>query len=356
MEKTDIKNFTCSGLERIMGLKGRPGYRARQIFGWLFKYGVKDFSAMTNLPADLLRELEADFFISNPDCIRKEISKDGTVKLLFRINGPFYIETVIMPSRARNTICLSSQVGCRFRCAFCASGMKGFTRDLSVPEILNQILFARDMLRTGITNYVFMGMGEPLDNYENLVTALKIMNDKNGLNIGARRITISTCGIVPAIKKLSGLNMQVNLSLSLHAVTDEKRTRLMPVNKRFPLNAVIGALSDHIKKTGRIITLEYILIPGLNDMPSDADDLAGIARLLRARINLIPYSKVSNIKFNVPDKRQIQIFLNRVKCRHEHITLRASKGGDIQAACGQLAGRQAGRKASSASDRAFDGV
>jgi 23S rRNA (adenine2503-C2)-methyltransferase len=340
MKKLDIKNYTFSDLESILKEKGQPKYRSKQVFQWLFKRGVDSFSQMTNLPKTIIHGLENSFFISMPDCAEKQISKDGTIKLLFRLDDSTCVETVVISSRDRNTICLSTQAGCRFRCAFCASGMKGFSRNLSVSEILNQILYARDILKIQTTNYVFMGMGEPLDNYENLVNALKIINDENGLNIGARRITVSTCGIVPGIKKLANLNMQVNLSLSLHAVTDAKRDKLMPINKRFPIKMLIGVLSDYLEKTNRKITLEYILIPGINDDASDADDLARIARLLRAKINLIPYSEVSGLRFTAPTMKDLERFLGRVKGRHEHITLRQSKGRDIQAACGQLSGKK----------------
>jgi len=340
MKKFDIKNYTILELENILTKKGQPEYRAKQVFSWLFKYGAGDFSAMTNLPKTLVHELESGFFVSSPKCAQTNTSKDGPIKLLFRLDDSLYIETVVIPSKTRNTICLSTQAGCRFRCAFCASGIKGFARNLSVSEILNQILYVRDTLKMSITNYVFMGMGEPLDNYENLVKALRTMNDESGLNIGARRITVSTCGIVPAIKKLGDFKMQVNLSLSLHAVTDAKRDKLMPINKRFPLKIVIHALSDYVEQAKRIITLEYILIPGINDDPADADDLARIAKILKAKINLIPYSEVRGFKFKAPDRQALESFLSRVKGRHEHITLRVSKGKDIQAACGQLAGEK----------------
>jgi 23S rRNA (adenine2503-C2)-methyltransferase len=337
MKKSDIKNYTFSGLESILKEKGQPPYRAKQVFQWLFKRGACSFGQMTNLPKEFIHELGNSFFISVPDCAEKQTSKDSTIKLLFRLDDSACVETVVIHAKNRSTICLSTQAGCRFRCAFCASGMKGFSRNLSVSEILNQILYVRDVLKIQTTNYVFMGMGEPLDNYENLVNAMNIMNDERGLNIGARRITVSTCGIAPGIKKLSNLNMQVNLSLSLHAVTDAKRDRLMPINKRFPIKMLIGVLSDYLEKTNRKITLEYILIPGINDESSDADDLARIARLLRAKINLIPYSEVSGLRFTAPTMKDLELFLGKVKGRHEHITLRQSKGKDIQAACGQLA-------------------
>jgi 23S rRNA (adenine2503-C2)-methyltransferase len=340
MKKTDVKNYTLSELESILKEKAQPKYRAKQVFQWLFNRGVGTFGQMTNLPKELIHELEGSFFISTMACVNRQASKDGTQKLLFRLDDAHHIETVVIPSKSRNTVCLSTQVGCRFRCAFCASGIKGFIRNLSPSEILNQILYVQNTLKTDITNYVFMGMGEPLDNYGNLVKALKIMNDKDGLNIGARRVTISTCGIAPAIQKLSNLGMQVNLSLSLHAVIDAKRDRLMPINKRFPLKVVIGALLEYIEKTNRMITLEYVLIPNINDEPSDADDLARIAKILKAKINLIPYSEVPEFRFKAPSRHEAQSFLKRVKARHEYITLRESKGKDINAACGQLIGRQ----------------
>ena len=340
MVKTDIKNYTLAELESILKEKGHPEYRAKQVFQWLFKRGESGFSRMINLPKRLIHELENNFFISSPACVDRQKGKDGTIKLLFHLDDAQHIETVMIPSKNRSTICLSAQAGCRFRCVFCASGIQGFSRNLSPSEILGQILYVRDTLKTDITNYVFMGMGEPFDNYDNLIKALRIMNDKQGLNIGARRITISTCGTVPAIRKFSNLDMQVNLSLSLHAVIDAKRDKLMPVNKRFPLKMVIAALSDYIEKTNRMITLEYILIPGVNDDNDDADDLARIAKILKAKINLIPYSEVASFKFRVPARQDMERFLARVKGRHEHITLRESKGKDINAACGQLSGKK----------------
>jgi 23S rRNA (adenine2503-C2)-methyltransferase len=340
MQKTDIKNYDLAGLENIITKNSQPKYRARQLFKWLFQKSAKDFVAMTDLPRGLLEELEKGFFISKASCSEKCISRDGTTKLLFGLEDGHFVETVVIPSRTRNTICLSTQAGCRFRCAFCASGMRGFFRNLTTAEILNQIIYVRDTLKTDITNYVFMGMGEPLDNYDNLITALKIMNHKDGLNIGARRITVSTCGITAGIKKLGNFDMQVNLSLSLHAVTDKTRSSIMPVNKRYPIEPLVAAVDDYIEKTGRMITLEYILIPGVNDSISDAVDLANIARYLRGKINLIPYSHIPGLKFKPPDRHLLELFLNRVKQRHAHIILRESKGKDIHAACGQLAGKK----------------
>jgi 23S rRNA (adenine2503-C2)-methyltransferase len=342
VKKKNIKNYTLSDLEKIMLGMGQPVYRARQIFKWLFSRNAVDFRSMSDIPKSLVSELEELFYVPSLRCVEKNTSNDKTIKLLFSTDDGLLMETVIIPSRDRNTICLSTQVGCRFRCAFCASGMKGFVRNLCVSEILDQIIYVRDFLKVNITNYVFMGMGEPLDNYDNLVKVLTIMNDRSGFDIGARRITISTCGIVPAIKRSRKLDMQFNLSLSLHAVTDKKRNSIMPINKLFPLEVVVKELLRHSVETGRLITLEYILIPGFNDTPSDADELAKIARLVKAKINLIPYSEIPGLRFKAPDRRNIEIFLKNVKQRHEYITLRDSRGKDIDAACGQLALRRCG--------------
>ncbi|MDD5504043.1 MAG: 23S rRNA (adenine(2503)-C(2))-methyltransferase RlmN [Candidatus Omnitrophica bacterium] len=341
MKKIDIRNTTLQDLEKAVIKKGYPAYRARQVFLWLFQKGAVSFDKMTDIPKPLIQYLENYFYISPLRQLQKLVSRDSSIKIIFLLEDGSCIEAVVIQSRSRNTICLSTQSGCKFKCAFCASGMKGFKRNLSVSEILGQILHVRDILHIQATNYVFMGMGEPLDNYDNLIQAIRIMNDKNAFNIGARRITISTCGIVPGIKKLSAFNLQVNLSLSLHAVTDEKRSRIMPVNRIFPLGKLIEAMSEYARKSGRIITLEYILIPGVNDSISDAEGLAQIAGELKSKINLIPYSEVLGARFTPPTPRQLDMFISQVKRRHEYITIRQSRGRDIQAACGQLAAKQA---------------
>ncbi|MFA5369508.1 MAG: 23S rRNA (adenine(2503)-C(2))-methyltransferase RlmN [Candidatus Omnitrophota bacterium] len=340
MKKTDVRNLTLQELNKIIIQLGHPAYRARQIFLWLFQKGAASFDMMTNIPKPLIHKLKDLFYISSPRQGQKLVSRDSSIKVSFLLEDGPCVETVVIQSRSRNTICLSTQAGCKFKCVFCASGMKGFTRNLSPSEILGQILHIRDILHIQATNYVFMGMGEPLDNYENLVQAIRVMNDKDAFNIGARRITISTCGIVPGIKRLGEFDMQVNLSLSLHAVTDEKRSKIMPVNRLYPLKKVIDAMAGYAQRSGRLITLEYILIPGLNDSASDAEGLAQIARQLKSKINLIPYSEVTGLRFNVPTPRELDIFTSRVKKGHKYITTRQSRGKDIQAACGQLAARR----------------
>ncbi|MFC1621648.1 23S rRNA (adenine(2503)-C(2))-methyltransferase RlmN, partial [Candidatus Omnitrophota bacterium] len=233
-------------------------------------------------------------------------------------------------SGSRKTICLSTQVGCKFGCAFCASGLKGFKRDLSSSEIIDQILLAG----SEITNFVFMGMGEPLDNFENVKKAIETMNSSLGMAIGARRITVSTCGIIPGIKRFEEINPQINLSISLHAANNKLRNSLMPINKRYPLEELIEACNNF---SGRTITLEYILIKDKNDLQKDADELSLIARKLKAKVNLIPYSPVPEKRFKAPSGKDIELFQKRLVKNSVNVTVRESKGRDIFAACGQLA-------------------
>jgi 23S rRNA (adenine2503-C2)-methyltransferase len=230
-------------------------------------------------------------------------------------------------------------VGCKFACVFCASGLGGFQRNLRCSEILGQILYLRDLLGLPLTNYVFMGMGEPLDNFRELSRVLLVMNSKEGMKIAARRITVSTCGIIPGIISLKNLGLQINLSLSLHAVRNELRTKLIPVNKKYSLNEVLNACEEYVNAVGRMITIEYILLEGVNDSANDTEELAKIARRLHAKVNLIPYSPVRGLLFKSPEKRKIISFEKALLDKQVHVTMRHSKGGDIQAACGQLAGR-----------------
>jgi 23S rRNA (adenine2503-C2)-methyltransferase len=338
-EIKDIKNLTFEELKAEMAAFGAPAYRAAQIFTWTYHKGIERFEAFTNLPMNFRNELAASYFISRLELYGVFRSQDRTRKFLFKLSDGNFIETVLIPAGARATVCLSTQVGCKFSCLFCASGLKGFVRNLSPSEMVNQVLFLRDHEGEPATNLVFMGMGEPLDNYENLVKAIKIMNSAEGLGIAARRMTVSTCGIVPAILHFKSLGLQVNLSISLHAVTDEKRTRLVPVNKKYPLETLIKACQDYIDSGGRKITLEYVLLRSVNDTLADADGLARIAQRLKAKVNVIPYSPVQGLPFEVPSEEKIQLFVRRLEDRRISVTLRHSKGKDIQAACGQLAGR-----------------
>ncbi len=339
MKKENIKNLTLDELKDALFNMGEPKYRAKQIFKWLYEKAPENFSSMTNLPKALTEKLTQNFLIKSFLSVEEYQSSDGTIKLLFQLNDKKYIESVIIKSGKRSTICLSTQVGCRYACAFCASGLDGFQRDLTPAEMLDQITYATFFLNQNLTNYVFMGMGEPLDNYDNLVKAIRIMNHEDALAIGARRITVSTSGIAPAIRKLKDLDMQINLSISIHATNDRLRSKLMPINKVHCLNELIIAVNDYAKASNRKTTVEYVLLKGVNDTLADANALVGIARKLWAKINIIPYSPISGLSFTPPVPKGIEKFVNRLTESGADVTVRASKGDDIQAACGQLAGK-----------------
>ena len=339
MGKRDIKNLTLEELKKEIVEMQEPSYRARQIFFWLYQRGVPNFDEMSNIPRPLRDKLDQNYNISTLKLSEHLKSTDRAEKFLFQLSDGNFIESVLIYAKNRKTICLSTQVGCKFACSFCASGLRGFIKNLTPAEITNQILFLQHNLKHKITNYVLMGMGEPLDNYENTSKAIMIMNDPEGMGIGARRITISTCGIIPGIRKLEDLELQVNLSVSLHATNNDLRDELIPINRRYPLEKLIKACEDFVDATGRMITLEYVLIKGKNDSLKDADELAKIAKKLKAKVNLVPYSTIPNLNFQSTGRRNTNIFMNRLINRGVNATLRESKGKDIQAACGQLAGR-----------------
>jgi len=335
----DILDLTLEDLRGEFAVLGQPAYRAEQAFAWLYKRGATRFDQFTDFPGALRDVLAARFSVGGLELEALFESRDKTRKFVFRLADGPGIETVLIPAGARRTVCVSTQVGCKFACVFCASGRPGFTRNLRPSEILGQILFLRDDLDAGLTNVVFMGMGEPLDNMDNLEKAIRILNAAEGFGLAARRMTVSTSGIVPGIERLSRMGLQVNLSISLHAATDELRDRLMPVGRKYPLAQLLRACEKYLQDGGRKITLEYVLIAGVNDRPADAEALARVARKLRAKVNLIPYSPVHGLDFKTPAEPARRRFLERLQKAGIASTLRESKGGDIQAACGQLAGR-----------------
>ncbi len=337
--RIDIRDLTLEELRAELVAMGERPFRAAQIFDWLYKKKAEKFEDFTSLPKPLRGKLAGRFAIGAPALVDKRASADGTTKFLFRLHDGAHVETVLIPAGRRLTVCLSTQVGCKFACAFCASGRHGFKRNLAPSEIVGQVLFLERALGRDLTNYVFMGMGEPLDNWTNVEKALRVMNAPEGLGIAARRMTVSTAGFVDAFGRLEALDLQINLSLSLHAVTDRLRDRLMPINRRFPLEVVVGAAEKYLRSGGRMITLEYILIRGLNDSLDDADGLAAIARRLRAKVNLIAYSPVDGQTFESPTGADVARFERRLEERKVNCVVRLSKGADIAAACGQLAGR-----------------
>ena len=339
INKKDIKDFTLKELEEAILTIRESRYRAGQIFFWLYRRGISDFNEMTNIPQKFRDNLCQTYYIGTLELSENFISVDKTEKFLFKLSDGNFIETVLIYAKNRKTVCLSTQVGCKFACSFCASGRIGFARNLTLSEIISQILFLQFNLKHSITNYVFMGIGEPLDNYENVVKAIMIMNASEGMGIGARRITVSTCGIIPGIEKLKDLGLQINLSVSLHATNNKLRDELMPINRGCPLEKLIKACEDYINKTVRMITLEYTLIRNKNDSLQCADELAAISIRLKAKVNLIPCSETSDADFQPSDIRDINIFMEKLSNKGVNVTLRESKGKDIQAACGQLAGK-----------------
>ena len=318
---------------------GVPAFRASQVFAGLYKRGFARFEDFTDLPKPLREKLAALFRIEALEPAGRVESRDGTIKLLFRFRDCAAIETVLIPAVRRRTVCISTQAGCKFGCAFCASGLNGFKRNLVSSEIVGQALYVEKRLGIDVTNYVFMGMGEPLDNWDNVEKALRIMNAPEGMGVAARRMTISTAGYVPAFPQLEALDLQINLSISLHAVTDRLRDRLMPINRKYPLEKLVETAEHYIRSGGRMITLEYIVMCGLNDSLDDADGLAAIARRLRAKVNLIAYSPVPGVAFEAPSSADVARFKRWLEERRVRVTVRQSKGADIAAACGQLAAR-----------------
>jgi len=335
--KLDIKNLSFEELNDFLKNLNQTLYRTIQIFRWLYLKGVYDFYEMTDLSNPLREALYNKFFIYKAEILEKQLSRDGTIKFLLRLNDKGLIECVLIRQKDRNTLCISTQIGCRFKCSFCASSLRGFIRDLKCSEILEQYLIVKNDLGTErINNIVFMGMGEPLDNIENLIKAIRILNSKYGQNIGIRKITISTCGLVRGIKKLIASGIAPELSISLNAPEDEIRNRLMPINRRFNIKELLKIAEEYTQNTKRLITFEYILIKGVNDLPAYARRLSSLLKGLKCKLNLIIYNKVGALAYEGSNAARIKYFYNILKNNKIPVTLRHSRGEDIDAACGQL--------------------
>lgn len=315
---------------------GHPAYRAGQVWDWLYRQRVTTWAKMTNVPAALREGLAERYELFSAKPVTQAGEHTGTRKILIELRDGECVEEVLIPARERRTVCVSSQVGCKFACAFCASGKGGWIRNLEAGEIVEELLLACEEYGDRPTNIVFMGMGEPFDNYEAVIRAIRIMNDGKGLNIGIRHITISTSGVVPGIIRLGSEGLQVELSVSLHAPNNELRNRLMPVNKRYPIEELISACARHTETTGRIVTFEYTLIRGVNDTREQAAELAGLLKTLPSRVNLIPLSPVDGYEGLPPIDGTSEIFKERLSKVGVNATYRVSKGGAIDAACGQL--------------------
>lgn len=317
---------------------GLEKFRAVQIQEWIYRKGVYETAQMGNLPRSAKEKIESHFSVNPGKICKANRSKDDqSIKLLLELADGEMVETVYIPKRDRQTVCVSSQVGCKFKCAFCASGQDGFFRNLTVGEIVSQVLRARDQSpNLKITNIVFMGIGEPLDNFDNVLGAIRLLNNPELFGIGARKITISTCGVVPKIRLLSEQGLQIELSVSLHGATDEIRGKIMPVNKAFPLADLLPACRDYVEKTKREITFEYILADGLNASLHDAAELLKVLKSVRCKINLIPLNPIPEFPYKRPSVAQIRDFEEKLNKGGIRTTVRFSSGTDINAACGQL--------------------
>lgn len=336
--RINLLDCTREDLERIF--PDKP-YRGSQIFTWVFGKGVRDISRMTNLPKDLRREISEYACISYPEVVGSQVSEDGTEKLAYRLGDGLIIESVLIPEKDHWSICVSSQVGCAMGCRFCFTATLGFKRHLSLGEIVAQILHPIHAYPDrAIRNVVFMGMGEPLLNYDNVIKAAALITDPEGPRISKRRLTISTCGIVPALKDLAR-DTDAGLAVSLNAVDDRTRSSIMPINKKYPIEKLITALKEYELPNRRRITVEYVLIKGVNDSVEDARRLIKLLHGLRAKVNLIPFNPWPGCGLEAPEPRSVLAFEERLKDSPYVVMLRKEKGKDILAACGQLAGGKA---------------
>lgn len=331
----NIYDLTLNELEEYFLSIGEKKYRATQVFDWLYEKKVSSFSDMSNLSKEIIDRLEKDFSLDRPVIVKEE-RDEGVSKYLFKLSDNEYIESVLMWHNYGLSLCISSQVGCNMGCSFCESGKRRKVRNLKASEMLLQIILVSEKIKERISHIVIMGIGEPFDNFSNLLVFIENCTNHLGLNIGSRHITVSTCGIVPKIYEFADLKYQVNLAISLHAAYDELRDKLMPINKVYPLDEVIKAVKYYISKTNRRVTFEYIMLRGVNDRSDDALKLASLVKGLNAYINLIPYNEGSSDLYKRTKKEQIMKFYDIIKKEGVNVTIRREFGSKISAACGQL--------------------
>ncbi len=331
----NIFGLTREELEKYFIEIGEKKFKALQVYEWLYVHKVWDITKFSNIKKDVQDKLNLDFSL---DFIKIELVEEGPLvkKFLFRLLDGEKIEAVLMEHDYGLSVCVSSQVGCNMGCRFCESGRLKKVRNLETYEIVEQILLIEKYINKRIDSIVMMGIGEPFDNYDNIIKFIKIVNDAKGLAIGARHITVSTCGLVPKIKEFSDLPLQVNLALSLHAPRDEVRNKIMPVNKAYNVDTVIQAIKEYIAKTNRRVTIEYVMLNMVNDKKEDAISLAKLLKGMNVYVNLIPYNETNNIEFKKSDKKRIDIFYETLKNNGINVTVRREFGGNIKAACGQL--------------------
>lgn len=331
-----IKSFTLEGLKKFFENINEKPYRAEQVYFWIYKERVSSFDDMTNLSLELREKLKKLLYIENFELLKKQESKDGTKKYLFKLPTSDAIETVLMEYNHGYTICISTQKGCKMGCQFCASTKAKFSGDLTAGEIIEQILEVERLENIRISNVVFMGIGEPLDNFENLVIAIENINNHKGLEIGARHISISTCGIADKIYDLADLKLQSTLSISLHATTDEKRSEVMPINRKYNIAELLKAVKYYVEKTGRRVSFEYALIKDENDNLEDAKRLVDLIKNIKSHVNLIPINEIDEINFKKSTDEKVIEYRDYLNEHGIVATIRRELGKDIDAACGQL--------------------
>lgn len=335
--KTDIKSLNFEELQESIQALGEKSFRAKQIYEWIHKKLVNDFDEMTNLSKDLRDKLKENYDLITVSKVDQRTSKDdGTSKYLFRLYDDRVIESVLMKYKHGNSVCISSQVGCRMGCRFCASTLGGLERNLTPSEMLDQIYQIQKLSGERVSNIVVMGTGEPMDNFDNLLKFIRIISDDNGLNISQRNITVSTCGIVEKIRQLADEELQITLAISLHAPNDAVRRELMPVANKYDIKTIIDACKYYYTKTGRRLTFEYSLVEGVNDSEDNAKQLAGVVRGLNCHINLIPVNPIKERNYRHSEGKYIQNFKNILEKYRINVTIRREMGADIDAACGQL--------------------
>jgi len=342
-----LYNYTLNDLANKMVELGQKSFRATQIYGWLYQKRVKDIDLMSDVSASFRETLKKDYCINSLSIIKKQVSYDGTVKLLLELEDKMSVETVLMRYDYGNAVCVSSQVGCNMGCKFCASGLIKKQRDLKAYEMVSQVMKIQEYLDEEgkgerVSHVVIMGSGEPFDNYDNVMNFIKIINEQKGLAIGARHITVSTSGIPDKIVKYSKEGIQVNLAISLHASNNETRNKIMPVNKAFPLEKLFEAIREYETNSKRRVTIEYIMLKGLNDSLKNASELASLLKGTFAYVNLIPYNEVSENEFKRSDKESVRAFFEELKRIGVNVTIRKEFGSDIDAACGQLRAKKEG--------------
>lgn len=336
----NLKDLSLKELQDYLISLGLPKYRSNQIFTWMYRRKVCSWEEMTDLPKDLRRVFQANGVSLNCLSLITQVgADDGTIKYLFGLEDGETVESVYLPEPDRHTVCLSSQVGCGMGCLFCATGQRGIIRNLSTAEIVDQPLRISQLTGTRISSLVVMGQGEPLVNYDSLLKAIRIINDPQAIGIGARHITISTCGIVPGILKLADEPLQVNLAISLHAADNQLRDNIMPINRKYPLEQLMDACRIYLSRTNRRVTFEYTLIDGVNDRHVDLKNLIGLLSGMLCHVNLIPFNSIPNSKFRRSKRERIGEFEAGLKKAHIETTIRKERGNALAAACGQLQGK-----------------